>query len=98
MERNGNVIATPIDLGPTGEVVYLVLLGTGFRNASVAQATVNIGGASAQVVDLGPQPGIDGVDQVKVLVPRDAVNHHGNVQVDLNVQGAAANSVTINIK
>jgi uncharacterized protein (TIGR03437 family) len=96
--RNGSPIASPIDLGPAGEVVYLVLLGTGIRNASVAQATVSIGGASAQIVGLGPAPGIDGLDQVKVLMPKDQVNLHGNVQVDLNVQGAAANPVTIDIQ
>jgi uncharacterized protein (TIGR03437 family) len=96
--QNGSLIASPIDLGPKGELVYLVLLGSGFRNASAAQTTVSIGGANAQIVDLGPQPGTDGVDQVKVLVPRDAVNHRGNVQVELDVLGAAANLVTVNIK
>jgi uncharacterized protein (TIGR03437 family) len=96
--QNGSVIASPIDLGPKGDVVYLVLLGTGFRNASVAQTTVSIGEANAQIVDLGPEPGIDGVDQIKVLVPRNDVNHRGNVQVEFNAQGAISNIVTVNIK
>ncbi len=96
--QNGSLIASPIDLGPKGDVVYLVLLGTGIRNASAAQATVYIGGVPAEIVDFGPVPGIDGLDEVKVLMPRDEVNHRGNVQVQLNVLGAWPNLVTFNIK
>jgi uncharacterized protein (TIGR03437 family) len=59
---------------------------------------VYVGGVTAKIVDFGPVPGIDGLDQVKVLVPRDAVTHRGIVQVELNVLGAAANLVTVNIK
>jgi hypothetical protein len=88
--QNGNVTASPIDLGPKGQKVYLVLFGTGMRNASAAQIS-----PAWPIVDFGPAPGVDGVDQVKVLVPN---GNHGNVQVYVNVQGATSNTVNVNFK
>jgi len=90
--QNGNLIASPIDLGPKGQKLYLVLLGTGMRNASASQITLG----TWQIVDFGPAPGVDGVDQIKVLVSRNGTT--GNIPISFNVQGATSNTVTVYIK
>ncbi len=88
--QNGNVIASPIDLGPKGQKVYLVLLGTGMRNASAAQIS-----PAWPIVDFGPAPGVDGVDQIKVLVQP---NGAGTVQITVSVQGVNSNTVAVTFK
>ncbi|MGH9834936.1 MAG: cohesin domain-containing protein, partial [Blastocatellia bacterium] len=61
----------PIDLGPEGEQVFLILFGTGFRAVSGLPAvTAKIGGADAEVLFAGAQGGFVGLDQSNVRIPR----------------------------
>lgn len=94
----GRCTASPIDLGQQGEQVYLSLYGTGLRNVSgVQDVTALIGGQKATVLYAGPQPGIAGLDQVNVQIPRSLIGR-GEVPVALTVAGKTANTVTISIR
>ena len=95
---NPDGTARPIDLGPPGEVVALVLYGTGIRNrSSLSTVTATIGGLSAEVLYAGAQPDYVGLDQINVLVPRSLIGR-GEVDIALTVDGKTANTVSINIK
>ena len=89
---------TPIDLGPEGESVFLILYGTGFRkNGGLSNVTCTIGGVTAPVSFAGAQGSLAGLDQANVRIPRDLIGR-GNVDVVLTVNGKAANTVTINVQ
>jgi uncharacterized protein (TIGR03437 family) len=90
-------VARPIDLGPSGENVYLILFGTGcrFRRASAA-ATARIGGVDAPIVFDGPQGFFAGLDQVNLLLPR-ALTGRGSVDVTVAFEREASNLVEVSI-
>ncbi len=93
-----NFVAMPIDLGPVGEQVFLILYGTGVRYRSALSAvTAKIGGVAAQVSFAGAQENFVGLDQVNVLIPRSLVGR-GEVDVVLTVDGKTANAVRVSIK
>jgi len=88
----------PIDLGPEGEQVFLLLFGTGMRgNSDLRNVNVKIGGVDAKTVYLGAQGGFAGLDQGNVLIPRALVGR-GVVDVVVNVGGKTANTVRVSIK
>ena len=91
-------IARPLDLGPEGERVYLVLFGTGIRQrSSLASVIATIGGTYAEVSYAGAQDDLVGVDQVNVLVPRSLAGR-GEIDVSLSVEAQMANPVRVNLK
>jgi len=63
-------IPVPIDLGPEGDQVFLILYGTGFRDSGDAGVRVTIGDEDADVPYAGAAPGYAGLDQANVRVPR----------------------------
>lgn len=92
-----NFVPLPIDVN-TGESVFLVLFGTGWRNgASLTSTTVSIGGVNSQVEYAGKQPTIEGLDQINVRLSRELAGK-GDVIVDVGVSGFVANLVHISIK
>jgi uncharacterized protein (TIGR03437 family) len=101
-QAQGRFGATPIDLGPdlgsASDQVFLILFGTGIRNRSALSAvTARIGGENAQVSYAGAQSEFIGLDQVNALLPRSLAGR-GEVDVNLTVDGKAANLVRINIR
>lgn len=91
-------IPIPVDLGPDGEQVFLVLFGTGFRfRAAMSGVSATIGGQNAQVFYADVAPGFIGLDQANILIPRSLVGR-GEVDVVLTVEGKVANTVKLNIK
>ena len=91
-------VATPIDLGPAGEQVFLILFGTGFRYRSALSAvTAMLGGVGTQVSFAGAQGSLVGLDQVNTLIPRSLIGR-GEVDVVLTVDGKLANMVRVAIK
>lgn len=79
-------VPIPIDLGPEGEQVYLILFGTGIVNQlnnSARTATVTIGGAPANVTFIGKQGDFAGLDQVNVLLPRSLIGK-GEVEIEFS--------------
>jgi len=95
--QNGNLVASPIAMGSSGQQLYLVLFGTGMHNANASQITVgNPTPDNWQVVDF--EPGADGVDQIKVLVPTGSFAHVPNVPIAVIVQGADSNTVYLSFQ
>lgn len=97
----GRFVPVPIDLGPEGDQVFLVLFGTGFRGRSaLAAVNVRIGGAmgaDAPVNFAAAQGEMAGIDQVNALLPRSLAGR-GLVEVQLTVDGKPANVVQVNIR
>lgn len=91
-------VSAPIDLGPDGEQVFLILFGTGFRSRSnLSQVSVKIGGADGEVSFAGPQGGFAGLDQLNARIPRSLIGRN-EVDLVLMVDGKTANTVRVNIK
>lgn len=64
--RTEGPLAGPLERGPPGSRLFLVLYGTGLAGAREVEARV--GGLPAQVLFAGPQ-GLPGLDQVNLLLP-----------------------------
>lgn len=91
-------VPIPVDLGPEGEQVFLILFGTGFRLPSEPEAvTAFIDSEIAEVLYAGAAPGFVGLDQANVRLPRSLAGK-GEVGVLLMADGRSANAVTINIR
>ena len=89
-----NIVPLPIDLSQ-GQV-YLVLYGTGIRNAK--DVTVIVGGQSVSVPFFGAQGTYAGEDQINVGPLPGSLAGKGNVTIALAADGQAANTVTVAIK
>jgi uncharacterized protein (TIGR03437 family) len=89
--------AVPIDLGPSGDQIYLSLFGTGIRGfRSAVGATV--GGRDVPVIGAAAQPQFAGVDQVNIgPLPRNLAGR-GEVDIVISVDGKRANVVTVAVK
>jgi uncharacterized protein (TIGR03437 family) len=95
-------VAVPIDFGPdlgeASDQVFLVLYGTGLRGRSALSATAaSLGGVNSEVLFAGPAPGFVGLDQTNLRAPR-SLRGRGDVNLNLLVDGRAANVLTINFK
>lgn len=86
-------VARPLELGSSGEQLYLALFGTGVRHAR-APAVVRIGGIEATALYAGAQGGFTGLDQINVLVPR-ALAGRGEVEVTVTTDGRTSNPVRV---
>ncbi len=91
-------VARPIDLGETGDLVYVILFGSGLRfRSSLMAVSAQVGGTPAMVSYVGTQGDFVGLDQVNVLLPRSLIGR-GEIDVVLTVDGQTANTVKISIK
>jgi uncharacterized protein (TIGR03437 family) len=91
-------VAVPIDLGPDTDLVYLTLYGTGVRNrSSLSSVQVLIAGVPGQVDYAGPSTTSDGLDLVRVLIPK-SLRAAGMVNLVVSVNGVSSNGVRILIK
>jgi uncharacterized protein (TIGR03437 family) len=88
----------PIAFGTSGDQLFLVAYGTGFRNNSgLSSASATIGGDNAEVLYASAQNGLVGLDQANIrLLP--ALAGRGTVNVVLTVGGKATNAVTITMQ
>jgi len=94
---SGAIIASPIAIGTGGASTYLVLFGTGIAEGGTALTTVTINGVAATVTYAGSAGAGSGLDQVNVLLPAKLAGS-GNVNVQLTVEGVAANPVQVTIQ
>ena len=91
-------VATPIDLGPEGDQVFLILYGTGLRQRSSLNAvTCALGGETVTAQFAGPQGGLVGLDQVNLPVPRGLAGR-GEIEVVLTVEGKTANALKVQMR
>lgn len=94
----GQIVGVPIDLGPEGDQVFLLLFGTGIRgNSGLANVSVTVGGSPVEVQYAGAQGDYVGLDQLNLKLPRSLAGR-GSSMIELTVEGKAANPVKIQIK
>jgi uncharacterized protein (TIGR03437 family) len=75
------------------------LYGTGIEGRSwLSHATVQVGGVSVPVLFAGAQGNVLGEDQVNIGPLPGALSGSGEVNIQLVVDGVAANTVTLGIK
>ena len=87
----------PIDLGPEGAQVFLLLFGTGIRAFS-QDVTATVGGEPVAVLGAVPQGVFVGLDQVNIgPLPRSLIGH-GDTEIVLTVDGSPTNVVTVRIQ
>ncbi|MBN8730189.1 MAG: hypothetical protein J0L64_06570 [Acidobacteria bacterium] len=97
-KADGECRAIPIALGPEGSVAVLELYGTGIRGRSALHGvTCTIGDTAVPVLYAGAQGGFTGLDQVNVQLPR-SLSDSGLLNVQLSVDGLAANPVQVSIR
>src|SRR5262249_15672649 len=70
-QQTVEIVTGAIDLGPSGDQVYLSLYGTGIRGAAQNRVTVKVQGMDVPVFYAGAQPDFVGLDQVNILLPRE---------------------------
>lgn len=102
-DASGQIVPHPIDLGPEGELVYLVLYATGVRhhsgnwtspgNAVKAEINLPSGVINAIVAYAGEAPGLLGVDQINILIPRSLKGINNDVTFGLTVDGLPATAL-----
>ncbi|MGH9839997.1 MAG: hypothetical protein ACREEM_14530, partial [Blastocatellia bacterium] len=91
-------IATPIDLGPATDQVFLVLFGTGIRfRSALSNVSATIGGSGSEVLFAGAQGTLVGLDQINLRIPRSLIGR-GEVDVALIADGKAANTLRVNVR
>ena len=92
----GRLVPAPIDVGTAQYPAFLILYGTGIRNATAGTMRVVIGGVETPVEYSGPAPGFTGLDQINVRLP---VSLKGSGLVDLTavVNGVSSNAITLNL-
>jgi uncharacterized protein (TIGR03437 family) len=83
----------PIDLGPPGDQVFLILYATGVRGGGFPACT--IGGVNSQIVFAGPQGSLLGLDQVNVLLDRSLGGQGATHNILLSQDGISSNTVTV---
>jgi uncharacterized protein (TIGR03437 family) len=88
----------PFEVIVDGKPNYLVLFGTGLRsNTDLSRVQVIIDDIAAQVTYAGPHGLLVGLDQINVIIPPQ-LRGRGLVNLQLVVDGVAANPVQVNIK
>jgi uncharacterized protein (TIGR03437 family) len=99
LDRTTNlVVAVPVDLGSDADQVYLTLYGTGFRHSpSLDSVKVLIANVPVVVDYAGPSTGSEGLDLVRVLLPKE-LRGKGTANVVLTVNDISSNVVTLVIK
>jgi len=95
---NPNTAASvPIDLGPEGDQVFLLLFGTGIRGFTT-QVTATVGGATVPVLGAVPQGQFPGQDQINIgPLPRSLAGR-GEVEILITADGRRANVVTVSVR
>ena len=90
-------VPVPVDLASDTDHVYLTLYGTGIRyRQSLASVQVVIGGISV-TPDYAGLSGADGIDLIRVLLPKD-LRGAGMATLVVTVNGLSSNGVRILVK
>lgn len=84
---DGGGLPIPIDMGPDGDLIFLILYGTGLRNKSAsASVSATVGGIPADVQFAGAHGSLIGVDQINLFLPRERfLDLHGPAEIVLRV-------------
>jgi uncharacterized protein (TIGR03437 family) len=97
-DTQNRFVPLPINVSRSDNEVFLVLFGTGFRNASAPlAATVKIGGFVLPVMYAGSQGTFAGLDQINLRLTPELAGR-GETAVELQIDGQSANAVLIAIQ
>lgn len=96
-------VLTPIDLGISGDRVFLELYGTGIRNKTgpaenPTSIKAYLGGTPLPVLYAGAQSGFFGLDQVNVELPSSLAGRNAALHLVLYVDGRVVNTTTFPVK
>jgi endoglucanase len=91
----GRYVAVPVDFGASTDRLFLLLYGTGFRNAGVV--SLQVGPSVLAVSYAGKQPQFPGLDQANAELPR-SLAAAGEVIVKFQADGRPANQVTLTFR
>ena len=92
------IVPVPIDMGEEGEVLYLVLYGTGVRSRiDLISVHALVNGEETEVLYADTQGYFVGVDQINLKLARKLVGK-GEVDVKILVENKVVNTVRINLK
>ncbi|HKX33161.1 MAG TPA: IPT/TIG domain-containing protein [Blastocatellia bacterium] len=94
--QSGQVIPRPIDVGSNEQPAFLILYGSGFRNAPAGSMRAIIGGVEVSDLVALPAPGFTGLDQVNIKFPT-SLKGSGIVDVALSVNGVASNAAKVSL-
>jgi len=86
-------IPSPIDVGTAQQPAFLILYGTGLRNAPPGSVRAIIGGIEVPVAPVAA-PGFTGLDQINLQIP-ESLKGKGNVSLSLVANGLSSNTVTV---
>lgn len=85
-----------LDVGNGAEDVYLVLFGTGFRNAAVGEIRAVAGGVSIPVQAAQAHRVFAGLDQLNLgPLPQELAGKRGQLELAITMAGVAANRTLI---
>lgn len=101
-------VPIPINLGPSSDLIFVILYGVGFRhaqntdgnpdNGSAENVMVTLGGVNVPVLYSGAAPGFVGLDQCNIgPVPRSLIGK-GVVDLVVKVEGKTANTIQLSIQ
>ncbi|MGE0884969.1 MAG: PKD domain-containing protein [Blastocatellales bacterium] len=102
-QATGQFVPVQVDLGPEGDLVYVLLYGVGMRaRSSAGNISVTINGSTRALnpnnfEDAFGVAGFVGLDQVNVLLSRSLIGA-GLINVSLTVDGKPSNTVQLLIK
>jgi uncharacterized protein (TIGR03437 family) len=97
-DPSGKPAAIPIELNRDGELVFLILFGTGIRGRSdLSKVTAKAGNENLPVEFAGAVPDFVGLDQVNLRLPRQLAGR-GDIQIEFEADGRTANQVRIVIR
>ena len=91
----GRLIPSPIDVGTDAQPAFLILFGTGLRNAAAGSIRAVIGGLDIPVA-VAPAPGFTGLDQANLQIPT-SLKGRSEVDVTLVAAGVSSNPVKVNL-
>lgn len=96
---NGQQVAIPINLGPVGEQVFLILFGTGIRGrSSLSNVIANLGGTPLPVSFADAQGTLAGLDQLNLGPLSRSLQGRGTLNLNILVEGQAANVLQITLQ
>jgi uncharacterized protein (TIGR03437 family) len=92
----GRFLPAPIDVGTDARPAFILLYGTGVRNAPLSAVRAIIGGVDAPVSYAGLQGDFAGLDQINVQIPT-ALRGRGRVDLTVVVNGISSNTLSVNL-
>jgi len=91
-------VARPIEFGGPSDKLFLILYGTGFRNAAApSRAVLRVGSTTLTPAYVGAQPDTPGLDQINAELPRSLAGS-GSLTLTFQIDGKTANPATLTFR